>query len=151
MGMDHLKWNSDICEEYLISLRRMNQHLDEEMQKLAAVRKTLLRQGGAGEDEALTAILDRTEKVMKNLTLANDRVRELRDSLANALEIFNGAENRIKGMGMDMMYSVTVSASRNAGASAPLYTTYSGGLRTGEITPEWLSAIIGESASLDAG
>ena len=141
MGMDHLKWNSDICEEYLISLRRMNQHLDEEMQKLAAVRKTLLRQVGAGEDEAL----------MKNLTLANDRVRELRDSLANALEIFNGAENRIKGMGMDMMYSVTVSASRNAGASDPLYTTYSGGLRTGEITPEWLSAIIGESASLDAG
>ena len=145
--MDHLKWDSDICEEYLINLRRMNQRLDEELQKLSMVRKKLLRQGVTDADEALAAILERTEKVMMNLTLANDRIHELRESLSTVSDIFDSTERRIKGMGMDMLYSRMVSTTQSAGTPAPLYTTYTSAFQAGEITPAWLAAITQESSS----
>ena len=141
--MDHLKWDSGICDEYIASLRRMNQHLDEEIQRLATARKKLLRQSVTTEDQALAIILDRMEKVMKNLQLANDRIHELREGLSFASEAFDSAERRVSGMGVDLLYSsIAYAAQRNG--SSPLFTTYTNAFRMNEITPEWLSAITQE-------
>ena len=136
---DRIKWDSEVCDEYLANLQRVSQCVNEQIQQLTSARKSILRQGVTAKDKTLTEILNRLEKTLENLNAAGDRVSHLMESLELSMDIFRSTEKKIGEMGTDMLY---ISITRN-GLGSVLVTPYSNPFAERSITPDWLSQIAG--------
>lgn len=137
--MDRIKWDSEVCDEYLANLQRVSQCVNEQIQQLTSARKSLLRQGVTASDKTLTEILERLETTLENMNAASDRVSHLMESLELSMDTFRSTEKRIGEMGTDMLYiSIT-----KKGLGSVLVTPYSSPFAERNITPDWLSQIAG--------
>ena len=137
--MDRIKWDSEVCDEYLANLQRVSQCVNEQIQQLTSARKSLLRQGVTASDKTLTEILERLETTLENMNAASDRVSHLMESLELSMDTFRSTEKRIVEMGTDMLY---ISITKN-GLGSVLVTPYSSPFAERNITPDWLSQIAG--------
>ena len=137
--MDRIKWDSEVCDEYLANLQRVSQCVNEQIQQLTSARKSLLRQGVTASDKTLTEILERLETTLENMNAASDRVSHLMESLELSMDTFRSTEKRIGEMGTDMLY---ISITKN-GLGSVLVTPYSSPFAERSITPDWLSQIAG--------
>jgi len=139
--MDRLKWDSGICDEYLASLHRMSQCLNEQTQRLTAARRSILRQGVTAEDKTLHEILNRLEAALKKMNAENDRIRHLMDYLELSMDIFRSVERKIGQMGMDMLYAGII----QRGMGPMLVKPYTNPFAGRNVTPGWLSQMAGAS------
>ena len=141
--MDRLKWDSGICDEYLASLQRISQCLNEQIQRLTAARRSIMRQGVTAGDKTLHEILDRLEAALKKLHTQSDRVRHLMDSLELSMDIFRSVEKKVGAMGTDMLYTGVM----RGGLGPILVTPYTNPFTGRNVTPDWLSQIAGAAGT----
>ena len=137
--MDRLRWDSEVYEEYLTDLQRMNRCLTTQIQRLTQARKNLMSQGVTVEDKALHEILNRLEKQLKKLNTTSDRIHQLTDALEMNMDIFRNAEKRIGDLGTDLLYRGVM----NGTVRPVLVMPYSNPFTGREITPDWLSRMAG--------
>ena len=140
--MDRLRWDSEVCEEYLTSLRRISQCLNEQIQLLTSARKSIMRQGVTVEDKTLHEIVARLEKVLAKLNEMDERVLHLVDSLEFSMDIFRSVEKKVGELGTDLLYMGVIQ-----GRIAPtIVATYSNPFENRRsITPDWLLQAAGIS------
>ena len=141
--MDRLRWDSEVCDEYLATLQRISQCLNEQTQQLTSARKSIMRQGVTVEDKTLHEILDRLEAVLAKLNAASERVAHLMDSLELSTDIFRSVEKKVGEMGTDLLYMGVM----QGGLGSALVTPYSNPFATRSVTPDWLSQAAGVSGT----
>lgn len=141
--MDRLRWDSEVFEAYLTNLLRMDRRLTEQIQQLDSARKSMIRQGVTAKDKTLYEVLNRLETAMKRLTKLSDRIRQLIRALTASMEMFRSAENKIRGMGMDMLY---LGVSYGSLKVIPV-TLYTNPFLNRFVTPDWLSRLAGTAAA----
>ena len=140
--MDRVRWDSEVYEEYLASLHRVSQCLNEQTQRLTNARRSILRQGVTAEDKPLHEVLDRLEAALKKLGLQNERVNHLINALELSMDIFRSAEKKIGDLGTDMLYAGVM----QGGVRPVLVMPYSNPFTGRNVTPDWLSQLAGAAA-----
>ena len=138
--MDHIQWDSEVYDAYIVSLNKLYLRLETQSMRLTAAWQDILRQNEGGEDETLQKAALRLKAAISRVDGETQRVRRLRDALAAAPEAFLAAERRISQMGMELLYT-QVMRQTPVSNFQPRYTVYSSPFLTRSVTPPWLSAL----------
>ncbi len=134
--MDRLRWDSEVYEEYLTDLRKMNRCLSEQIQKVTNARMAIMRHGVTAEDKTLHQILDRLEEAQKRLTMAGDRIHQLMEALELSMDMFRSAEKKIGNLGADLLYLGVI-----RGWTRPIVLPYVNPVIVRDVTPDWLTQV----------
>ncbi len=136
--MDHLIFDSERYEEYLLNVREMRQRLETELQTLSDERRRILRQNDTQEDQVLQEVMIRINRTIRRLDAVVERLTRLGDAISDSIDIFVSAERRLQNTEMDLLYRGAVAGARNQ-AAGPQYVIFPGAI-TGSslVTEPWL-------------
>lgn len=142
--MNHLKWDSDIYQEYIASLQRMHQNLENEIQKLSSVKKKMLNENADGEDTVLAEVCAKLNAVLTRLEETDERIIRLCSALNRSIDLFSSTEKHISRFGMDMLYQSIERRSEMRGPAHSPVVVYSSAFSRHSIMPDWLRALVDE-------